>query len=39
MSGKTHSDGWGIAAYQDGTPSVEKAGLAAHADLQFSETA
>lgn len=37
--GIVHPDGWGIAYYRDGTPTVERRATAAHTDLHFSVTA
>ena len=37
--GSDHSDGWGIAYYEDGLPEVERRATAAYDDLRFSLTA
>ncbi len=37
--GRDHTDGWGIATYQDGWPSVEKKTTAAFSDRLFGITA
>ena len=37
--GKDHTDGWGIAIYQNGRPVIEKQATAAHDDHLFSLTA
>lgn len=37
--GAFHSDGWGIATYEDGTPKVERRTSAAFEDQVFSSTA
>jgi predicted glutamine amidotransferase len=39
LRGKSHSDGWGISCYPDGTPLCERRATAAHQDLWFSTTA
>ncbi len=39
QSGRSHSDGWGIAAYENGSATVHKQGLAAFDDLAFSRAA
>ena len=38
-SGKEHSDGWGIACYGNGIPSLERRDTAAHQDVFFAEAA
>ncbi|MBT8485161.1 MAG: class II glutamine amidotransferase [Phycisphaerales bacterium] len=38
-TGRAHSDGWGIACYDDGMPVVERRSTAAYADVHFSRTA
>ncbi len=37
--GRSNADGWGIAFYQNGMPSVQRKATAAFEDAQFSETA
>ena len=37
--GRAHSDGWGIACYENGSPHLERRALAAFEDLYFSSTA
>ncbi len=39
LTGRRHSDGWGIAYYEDGVPRVEKRASAAFSDLSFSHAA
>jgi predicted glutamine amidotransferase len=39
LRGLTHPDGWGIAHYENGIPSVERRATAAFADLHFSVAA
>ena len=38
-SGKEHSDGWGIACYGNGVPSLERRDTAAHQSVHFAEAA
>lgn len=39
LTGREHSDGWGIVYYLDGSPVVEKQASAAFTDLGFSQAA
>lgn len=39
VSGRSHSDGWGIAFYHNSHPEIERRATAAFEDLHFSETA
>ncbi len=39
LSGKEHTDGWGIGFFQNGTPVIERRATAAYKDLHFSHTA
>lgn len=39
LTGREHSDGWGIAYYVDGLPVIEKQASAAFTDLGFSQAA
>lgn len=39
MTGREHSDGWGIGYYTDSTPTIEKQAGAAFRDLSFSRAA
>lgn len=39
LTGRAHSDGWGIAFYHGSRPEVEKRASAAYRDLHFSGTA
>lgn len=39
LRGVAHPDGWGIAYYEDGVPTVERRATAAFEDLHFSRTA
>ncbi|HVS14753.1 MAG TPA: class II glutamine amidotransferase [Thermoanaerobaculia bacterium] len=39
LRGQTHPDGWGIARYENGLPTVERRATAAFADLHFSVAA
>lgn len=39
LSGKSHSDGWGISCYPDGQPVCERRATPAHEDIWFSTTA
>jgi glutamine amidotransferase len=39
LRGETHPDGWGIAHYEDGVPSVERRATAAYETLDFSRVA
>ncbi|HUG90389.1 MAG TPA: class II glutamine amidotransferase [Planctomycetaceae bacterium] len=36
--GQAHSDGWGVAVYENGRPTVERRAVAAYEDLHFSTT-
>jgi glutamine amidotransferase len=38
-SGREHSDGWGIACYTNGVPSLERRDTAAHQDVHFATAA
>jgi glutamine amidotransferase len=39
LGGSTHPDGWGIAYYENGEPTVERRATAAYEDLRFSVAA
>lgn len=39
QSGEEHSDGWGIACYGNGVPSLERRDTAAHQDIHFAAAA
>ncbi|MFK7818705.1 MAG: class II glutamine amidotransferase [Planctomycetaceae bacterium] len=39
MTGRTHSDGWGIAYYSNSQPTIERQASAAFTDLGFSQVA
>lgn len=39
LKGHSHSDGWGICCYPNGTPHRKRRAAAAHEDLWFSTTA
>lgn len=39
LRGKAHTDGWGIAFYEDGRPTIERRPIAAFEDAHFNATA